>query len=65
MENKCLKCDGINIVEGKLVGYNGVIFIPEGAKSIFNKKYSAVTALACTDCGHIFDLKLKNPDKVK
>ena len=63
MDKKCEKCESSRITKGKLIGYSGVVFIPENQKGLI-KKNSAVTAYACKDCGAIFDIRLEHPDKI-
>lgn len=58
MEIHCEKCNGTNIVKGKLLSTGGVVFVPDGQKSIVRQS-SGVVAFACKDCGCIFNIRLE------
>ena len=62
---KCEKCQSANVIEGKLISQAGVVFRPKDEEKKLFPKYSPVSCYACLDCGHIFDLKITNIEKLK
>ncbi|MCL2546797.1 MAG: hypothetical protein FWE06_06340 [Oscillospiraceae bacterium] len=60
---KCEKCGSDNLRQGELTGYGGSLFNPDGKRSIFGML--KVTAIACKNCGNVFNLALENPHKLK
>ena len=64
---KCDKCGSENIIDGKLsTGFCGVVFATKKSQKRlpFSKNYSTITATACKDCGHIFNLVLIAPERI-
>ena len=60
---KCEKCGCCNLKEGFIGGYAGSTgFYRKGSKTILSTL--TVDATACKDCGAIFNLKLRNPEKL-
>ena len=55
---KCPKCKSENIGKGKFNDYTAII--PLG--KFFG---SRIIADICTDCGHIFEMKVTKPEKFK
>jgi len=57
--SKCEKCGSENVVQSKInCGVNGPYLQPEHISSRFD-----FDAVACEDCGSIFDFKIRNLDK--
>ncbi|MBR1383431.1 MAG: hypothetical protein IJ555_06420 [Ruminococcus sp.] len=64
MDNRCPECGSEDIIEGKLNGAYGVVFIPENESGLI-KKSSYIKADACRKCGAVFGLKLTDkPNKL-
>jgi len=61
----CEKCQSNNVIEGKLIGQAGVVFRPKDEEKKLLPKTYPCSCYACLDCGHIFDLKLTNVEKLK
>ncbi len=55
---KCPKCESENIGKGKFNDYT--VIIPLG--KFFG---SRIIADICTDCGHVFEMKVTKPEKFK
>ena len=55
---KCPLCDSENILDGKLVGYAGVVFVEKGTENKLRPNAFKTECKGCMNCGHIFDLRL-------
>lgn len=55
--NKCPNCGSEEIIQGDLISYGGVTFIPQEQTGLI-KKSSYICASACKKCGTVFNFKL-------
>lgn len=63
MDNVCEFC-AAKVVSGTLVTPYAVQFYPEGEEQKLKPKRSPVICDACPRCGHIQNLRLKNPENI-
>ncbi|MBR1430267.1 MULTISPECIES: hypothetical protein [Ruminococcus] len=63
MDNVCEFC-AAKVVSGTLVTPYAVQFYPEGEEQKLKPKRSQVICDACPRCGHIQNLRLKNPENI-
>ena len=61
---KCEKCGSVNTLEIALFGGEFLSACAEVQRRKMLPKFSPVVARACTDCGAVFGLYLKNPEKL-
>ena len=59
----CPKCQSENVIEGRLQGYAGVVFVEKGTEHKLRPNAHKVFCYACKDCGHLFDLKIETSKK--
>lgn len=52
---KCPNCNSVNVLEGKLQGYGGVVFVEKGTENKLRPNAWKTECKACTDCGAVFD----------
>lgn len=55
---KCPQCGSERIIDGKLAGYYGVVFVEKGTENKLRPNTFKTECKGCMDCGHIFDLHL-------
>lgn len=58
---ECPECGSKEIGEGKFSGYTKLLPVPDKLFTLG----SEVVADVCTECGHIFSLRIKDPKKFK
>ncbi|MBR6968970.1 MAG: hypothetical protein IKH78_10635 [Ruminococcus sp.] len=63
MENVCEFC-ATKVVTGTLVSPYPLLFYPEGEEMKFKPKRSQVICEACPHCGHIQNIRLKDPESI-
>ncbi|MBR6996092.1 MAG: hypothetical protein IKH96_08760 [Ruminococcus sp.] len=63
MDNVCEFC-AAKVVSGTLVTPYAVQFYPEGEEQKLKPKRSQIICDACPRCGHIQNLRLKNPENI-
>ena len=59
----CPNCKSQNILEGKLQGYAGVVFVLKGTENKLRPTAYKTECKACKDCGHVFDLRIISEKK--
>ena len=62
---RCPCCNSENVVEGRLQGYSGIVFVEKGTENKLRPNAYKTVCMACTDCGNIFDLKIVTTGKRK
>lgn len=61
----CPKCNSDHILDGKLIGYGGVVFVEKGTEKKFRPNAYTTECKACLDCGAVFDLHIITTGKRK
>lgn len=54
----CPICHSENVLNGKLQGYCGIVFVEKGTENKLRPNAFKVECMACTDCGHMFDFRI-------
>ena len=62
---KCPECGSERILDGKLQGYGGVVFIEKGTENKLRPNAYKTECKACLDCGTVFDLHIITTGKLK
>lgn len=60
---KCEKCGSYDLQSGRITG-NGVGFLRGDRSNVFNAGV-LLHAIACKDCGYVFNFHIKRLDKLK
>ena len=62
---KCPECGGENVIDGMLDSYGSLTFVKKGTENKLRPQSYRVIGKACTDCGALFDLRIRTTGKNK